>query len=307
MRTDEAPRRLIFAGATTLDYIFRVDHMPTGPGKLLPIEMAEVAHGMAASAAAAAARLGGDCMLISRAGADLAGDRIVADLERDGVDCRFVKRFDEARSAICAVLVDSEGERLAVPYYDKALPTGAEWLPLDRVVEADAILVDVRWPQGAAAILRAARDAGVPAVLDADVAPKEVIGDLVELCSHAVFSEPAALALSGRETVTEAVEALAVRYDCFVAVTAGPLGCYWVEDGGVRHSKPPRVVAVDTLAAGDVFHGAFTLALAEGMPIADIIDFANAAAAIKCETFGGRLGAPDRRQVMTVLEKKVTS
>ena len=61
------------------------------------------------------------------------------------------------------------------------------------------------------------------------------------------------------------------------------------------------VDAVDTNAAGDVFHGAFAVGLAESMPFADIIRFASAAAAIKCTRYGGRLGAPYRAEVEAFL------
>ena len=63
----------------------------------------------------------------------------------------------------------------------------------------------------------------------------------------------------------------------------------------------PAVTAVDTLGAGDVWHGAFTLALAEGMAVAAAARFANAAAAIKCTRFGGRGGAPRRDEVEALL------
>ena len=65
--------------------------------------------------------------------------------------------------------------------------------------------------------------------------------------------------------------------------------------------EAPRVEAVDTLAAGDVFHGAFVLALAEGRSEAEAIAFANVAAALKCTVFGGRLGAPARASVEALL------
>ena len=67
------------------------------------------------------------------------------------------------------------------------------------------------------------------------------------------------------------------------------------------HLRPPKVRAVDTLAAGDVFHGAFTLAIAQGCCVADAVAFANAAAAVKCTVFGGRLGSPSREQVLRLL------
>ena len=58
---------------------------------------------------------------------------------------------------------------------------------------------------------------------------------------------------------------------------------------------------IDTLAAGDVFHGAFALALAEGRAEADALRFAAAAAAIKCTRFGGITGAPGRAEVEAFL------
>jgi sulfofructose kinase len=61
-------------------------------------------------------------------------------------------------------------------------------------------------------------------------------------------------------------------------------------------------VAVDTLAAGDVWHGAFTLALAESKDITGAAGFANMAAALKCTRPGGRRGAPSRVEVEAALQ-----
>jgi sulfofructose kinase len=58
---------------------------------------------------------------------------------------------------------------------------------------------------------------------------------------------------------------------------------------------------VDTLSAGDVFHGAFALALLEGQLVAEAARFACVAAALKCTRFGGRLGCPNRQEVDSFL------
>jgi sulfofructose kinase len=214
-----------------------------------------------------------------------------------------VRRVAGARTPLATVLIDDDGERPVVPWYDPGLGRDPGWLPFGRVAAADAVLVDVRWPEGAAAVLTAARAAGRPAVLDADVGPVATTLGLAEAASHAVFSEPAALAASGCGDLADALGWLARRLDGFVAVTAGPRGCFWFDraEGRVTGLPPPPVTAVDTLAAGDVFHGAFALALAEGADEARAVAFANAAAALKCRTFGGRLGAPGRAEVEAVL------
>ena len=301
-RPDKRPH-IVCSGASSFDSIFRLDTLPAGPGKFLPIDAIEVAHGMAASAAAAIARLGGRSSLFSRVGDDGVGGRIIADLTEAGVDCTHVRRGQGVRSPICTVMIDAKGERMVVPFYDPALGSDPRWLPLDLVADADAVLVDIRWPEGAAAVLKAARAATIPAVLDADVGPVAVIYELALLASHIVFSEPAALQVSGEHTAAAALRALALRFDGFLAVTAGADGCFWLDHNTdmIEQSRPPQVIAIDTLAAGDVFHGAFTLGLAEGASIPKAIAFANAAAALKCRTFGGRLGIPGRDEVEAVL------
>lgn len=295
--------RILFCGSTTLDTVFRVDALPQGPGKVLPKEMTVVAHGMAASAAAAAARLGAEALLVSRLGDDAVGQRICEELAADGVDCRWVRRFAGVTSALCTVIVDDAGERLVVPYYDPALPADPSWLPPDIARGADAVMADVRWPMGAAAVLDAGRAAGIPSVLDADIGPRDVLLDLARRATHAVFSEPGARIASGQDTAEAALAWLSDRLDGVVAVTCGETGCLWMDGGQMQRLPGHRVHAVDTLAAGDVFHGVLTWALAQKVPLPGGMALANAAAAIKCRTFGGRRGAPDRAELQRFLEE----
>jgi sulfofructose kinase len=83
----------------------------------------------------------------------------------------------------------------------------------------------------------------------------------------------------------------------FVGVTVGAEGFYWLESNTVHHAQGLEVNAVDTLGAGDVFHGAYVLALCEGLQALPAAQFACVAASLKCELFGGRLGAPTRALV----------
>ena len=81
------------------------------------------------------------------------------------------------------------------------------------------------------------------------------------------------------------------------------LGYFWFDKGTIRHVKAPVVTVVDTLSAGDVFHGAFALALLEGKSIEDCARFACVAASLKCTRFGGRLGCPARAEVELMLSE----
>ena len=81
------------------------------------------------------------------------------------------------------------------------------------------------------------------------------------------------------------------------AVTCGEAGSWWLTNDGPLHVPAPEIGAVDTLGAGDVFHGAYTLAIAEGRDVAAAARFATLAAAIKCTRSGGRAGSPTRAEV----------
>lgn len=298
------PVKLLSVGALTLDTILRVETLPAHQGKFIASDGVQIASGMATSAACAAHRLGADVSLWASAGDDPVGDHLVAAIEAEGVDCGFVRRVGGARSALASILVDAQGERIIVPFYDSRAQADPGALPAADLSAFDAMLVDVRWPGAAALALKAARAIGRPAILDADTASSDVLEQLLPLASHIVASEPAARILCNRDLdPRQACEALARRTDAFVAVTGGAAGTWWFDRaaGSSRHVAAPKIKAVDTLAAGDVFHGAFAVGLAEAMPVEQALRFASAAAALKCLRFGGRLGAPDRAETLAMV------
>lgn len=292
---------MLCVGAVGLDTLFRVRSLPTGQGKILPYDMLQIAEGMATSAAYAVVRLGGKASLWGAVGDDEAGARIIAELSECGIDTADMVRVPGARSVLSTILIDDSGERLIVPFYDTRLHEAAKPVAASDIAPFDAVLVDVRWQKLALQVLRAAREAGKPAILDGDVAPDGVIEPLAEAASHVVFSEPAAQRLTGITDPAAMVSTLKRRFThAFVSVTAGENGCFWFDDRAncISHRPALAVRTVDTLAAGDIFHGAFALAIAEGKPIADAMRLSSVAAALKCEIFGGRTGAPTRADVI---------
>ncbi len=290
-------------GISVWDLVFRVDRFPAAPGKYRARERREVGGGVAANAAVTVAALGGDASLVSCVGDDPTGDRIVGDLVAHGVETRGVRRVADCESPCSAVFVDAAGERWIMNHasadlFDRApVPTGAEF------EDADAVLADMRWPDGAVAAFDAAGRRGVPAVLDCDHDPTGH-PEVLKRASHAVFSLPTLAGYVGVDDPALALEAATAITDGMPIATDGSRGVYWWEDGACRHLPALEVEVVDTLGAGDVFHGAFVLALAEARPVADGLAWAGAAAALKCTGFGGRAGIPSRAEVDQLLEAR---
>lgn len=291
--------RILCVGALTMDTIFRLEHLPDHSGKFIPLDAVEVAEGMAAAQAASIVRLGGEAALWASAGDDGIGDRLVAQISEAGVDTSRVRRVRGARSGFSSILMDQTGSTIIVPRYDPTITSAPDAPPdLDGI---GAVMTDVRWPAAAKLALSAAKAAGIPAILDADMAARDVLEELVAEASHIVASESAAKLLTGTEAPEAAAWRLYDEHGVFVAATAGAHGCWWSEAGTIRHTPAPKIEAIDTLAAGDVFHAGFAVGLTEGWPMERTIAFASAAAAIKCTRFGGRLGAPTRDEVEALL------
>jgi sulfofructose kinase len=289
-------KRVLCVGIATLDQVFQVDVMPTRAEKYRAHELVVTGGGTAANGAVAVARLGGAVSMFATVGDDAVGDEIIAGLEREGVDCAAVRRLPGGRSPLSAIVVDKTGERLIVSYADRRIPGPASWLP-DRLPDGvEAVLGDTRWQEGSAHFFRIARKAGIPAVLDADRAPDER-PELLTLATHIAFSMQGLRDLTGLDRPRAALKALDESATTWLGVTNGSEGVFYRRDGAVVHKPAFPVEAVDTLGAGDTWHGAFALGLAEGMGEEEAVRFASAAAALKCTRFGGREGMPTREEV----------
>ncbi len=293
-------RKIICVGHSALDRVFTVEAWPQASAKVRASSLAEVGGGMAANAAVAVARLGGAAAFWGPVGEDSVAEVMRAQLHSAGVDASGLRRFAGLTSSTSAILIDARGERLIVSYRGSALEAPADWLPLDQVASSGALLADVRWPQGAIAALRAARRARIPSVLDADTAEAATLQALAGEAEYAVFSEPGFANFAGPGEIEGGLRRALALGARLAAVTQGERGVSWIEVGapeGLRHLPAFAVPVVDTLAAGDVFHGAFALELAGGRAPADAFRFAAAAAAIKCTRPGGRDGSPTREEV----------
>ena len=293
--------RIICLGMSALDAIYRVAVIPATPTKVLATGFTECGGGMAANASVAIARLGGDACYWGRVGDDALGARITDALAAEGVHIDTVRRIHGCISPSAAILIDDDGERLVCAYNDPGLDSDPSWLPVGQIASCNAVLADVRWPEGAAVVFDAARRSAIPAVFDGDVGPPAVLVDLAQRATHAIFSEPGLTQATGSTAPGDGLVRLARSVSGIVGVTLGAAGFLWRQGGQERLISAPKVVAVDTLAAGDIWHGAFTLALAEGLDVAAAARFANGAAAIKCTRPGGRLGAPRRQEVDALL------
>jgi sulfofructose kinase len=294
--------RIICVGHTAFDRVFMLERVVPPPAKVAACDYFETGGGMAANAAVALALLGAQAEFWGPAGDDAIAEAMAADFEKHRVDATYMNRVSGRTSSHSAILVDAKGERLIVGMRGNVLKDAGAWLPLERLAGAGALLADVRWPSGSARALAAARAAGVPTVLDGDTGERDALRALVTLVDYAVFSEPGFASFTDAETHVGLKAALAAGARAAV-VTRGERGCEWLSAAApehLRHTPARAARVVDTTGAGDAFHGAFTLRIAEGAALGEAIGFATAAAALKVARQGAR-SMPTRAEVERVL------
>src|SRR5271168_2450826 len=296
--------RILCAGIIVLDEVFRVEEFPQADGKVQAKGYFVVNGGCAANAAVAIARLGGRAALAGPMGGpegeDDNGDRVLRALKREEVDCTFCQRVGGLATALSAIFMNARGDRTIVTYRDERIAAAVPADPDAAVAVADVILADNRYPAFVRPICEAARARGIPVVLDGD---RPTIEDdpLFGIASHVIFSGECLRGTTGVTDLVDGLRRIARNTDAFLAVSNGPDDIVYLDGGAVCRLPVFKIAAVDTLGAGDAFHGGFALALAEGQNEVGAMRFGAATAGIKCSRLGGSAGAPNRAEVEAFL------
>ena len=282
---------VLVVGMAVADFLFEVPSMPAASEKYVAHNACIVGGGGAANAACAISKLGGEVCLAARVGDDLIGRIILDDLHKLGVDCSQIAVTAEARSSFSSVLLDAAGERQIVNYRGANLSDDTRSIEM---AKPGAFLADTRWRNGAIAAMRRAAELKVPGVLDAE---QPLLPEAMALASHIAFSRQGLESFTSVDCIEVALQKVADQYPVWVGMTDGADGVYALHGGEFTHFRTTSVKVVDTLGAGDVWHGAFAYSLASGDNEEVAVKFANATATLKCMRAGGGRVSPDRQEV----------
>jgi len=291
--------KVLTVGIAVVDYVFQTDELPVSAEKHFATGRFDVVGGIAVNAALAIQSLGGQASLWSRVGDDQAAGFITKTLEKAGVDLSVLEPFEGQNSASSAVVIDASGERMIVNYRSDELFELSPSLSSSSIRETGAVLGDLRWIEATEAAFKAARVARVPTVLDFDLTSIEAPNALLEGSDYIIFAEAALKRFARSSNVVSSLKAVRERLpNTRLAVTCGGNGVHLINGDGRQLHIPARSVVVrSTLGAGDVFHGAFALAIAEGHGFEAALRFANDVSALKVSSPPDQASFPTRADV----------
>jgi sulfofructose kinase len=299
------PPRILCIGIPVRDLTFRVSGVPGRGSKENATHLDEICGGNALNAAIGIVRLGGRASMCGPMG-DVreTSSRFIFDkLAHEGIETNHLVHMPGLVTPISAVLVDPSGERTIVTFRDPEL-----WkvhLPDTETLLDDcaAILTESRCAEFCTDLCAEAQRRGIPVIVDVDRAMSLREG-LLNASSHLVFSSEPLQETAGVTDDAQALKKIAKLTPSFLAGTRGARGTIWLdEDQAIQETPAFPVHTVDTLGAGDVFHGAFALAITEKQELRQALRFASAAAALKCTRFGGAFAAPQRIEVEELLSE----
>jgi len=281
---------VVGVGANSVDYVYRLPQFPQpdSPASKLRIrEHLVTCGGQTATALCTCAAMGLRTKYVGTIGNDPNGERIRRELATRGVDVEHTYVRDTL-NPFAVILLDERGERVVLWERRPGLELRAEELDSALIRGARLVHVDDVDEDAAIRAARMARDAGLPVTSDIERVTSRT-EELVAAVTVPIFAEHVPEALTGERDLERALRH--IRGD-LVCVTLGPRGAMLRAGDRVYRERGNQVAVVDTTGAGDVFRGAFIVALLRHESPPDILRFANAAAAISCTRLGAIAGVP---------------
>jgi sugar/nucleoside kinase (ribokinase family) len=286
--------RGLFVGLTALDLIYGVPHLPHANEKQVANELAIAAGGPATNAAVAFRHLGNQCILLSAVGQHPLSELVRADLAAQQVELNDLCPERTEPLPLSSILVtQSTGDRAVVSRNAINLQISAEQVPANCLDNIDIVLMDGHQLEVSLAIAQRAREQNIPVVLDGGSWKPglEKLLPLVDygICSANFFPPNCTtsadavqylIQILGRSNSKKAIPPS-------IAVTRGEQPIQYYYQGQTGEIIVPPIQAIDTLGAGDVFHGAFCHAILQA-PFVNALQQAIAVASVACQSFGTR-------------------
>lgn len=303
--------KLAVLGSINADHILNLAHFPR-PGETVIGQKYQIAFGgKGANQAVAAGRAGANIAFIACVGADDIGERICQQLAQDNIDTHPVEAVEGESTGVAMIFVNGEGENNIGIYSGANAALTPQYVERHQqvIAQADALLMQLESPlDSVLAAATLARQHQTRVILNPAPATK-LSDDLLALIDIITPNETEAeiltgIAVNNDDDAERAAAALHEKGIATVLITLGRRGVWLSENGKGQRIAGFEVNAVDTIAAGDTFNGAFITARLEGKAMHDAVRFAHAAAAIAVTRSGAQPSVPWRAEIDDFLQQQ---
>ncbi len=295
------PFDVVGMGLNSVDFLTRVPEYPAPNSKMKMLQFSKQGGGQVATAMVALSRWGVRTKYIGKVGADELGQFSLQSILREGVDASSVTIEPDATNQFATIIVDgSTGNRSILWNRDERLMYREGELRREEVCCGRLLHLDGHDLQAAIQCVKWAKEEGIPTVVDLDKV-EPFTSELIKQIDFVITSSRFPMLYTGISDQVKALFELQKHTSGFLCATLGHQGAMALVNGEYFHSEGFKVNAVDTTGAGDVFHGGFIYGLLQNWEAGEILRFANAVAALKCQQLGGRKGIPTLKETQKFL------
>jgi ribokinase len=295
--------KILVVGSLNMDLVVVAPRLPQIGETILGGKFATFPGGKGANQAVAAARMGATVSMIGLVGNDDYGQTLCRVAAQDKIDTKHVEFDPEEATGIALITVDADGLNTIVvaPGANLALIPQHILAAKQAFSAADVLVTQLESPlEAVTEAVNLAVKNGIPVVLNPAPA-RPLPTELLSSVEFFVPNEREARQIAGVDSLEAAIQKfleLGVRH---LIITLGEQGVLLVTPEGRKQFPAHRVEAIDTVAAGDAFVGAFSTGIAEGMGVEDAVRLGNAAAAVAVTRRGAQPSLPTRADVSDFL------
>lgn len=290
--------KILCIGHAAYDITIPLDAYPIENTKNRVSELVECGGGPASNGAYLLGKWGMDTSFAGVVGNDLYGKKIKEEFESVHVNTKYLEMSDEVKTTSSTIIANkSIGSRTILTYR----PNTMKLTHFELDFTPDVMLFDGQEPEMSKELLLKYPD--MISVIDAGRPTEEII-ELAKLSSYVVCSKEFAESVSEMSIDYDKMETLVALYKKMeqifpgnIVVTLESKGCLYKNKGQILLMPALNVKAVDSTGAGDIFHGAFTYAIANQFDYEDVIRISNAAGALSVMKVGGRYSVPTKEEM----------
>ncbi len=300
--------KILVIGSCNTDMVVKTSKFPSPGETILGGVFFMNPGGKGANQALAVKRLGGAVSFLGKIGNDVFGQQAMQLLKEEGVDVNSVRIDAEKPSGIALITVDSKGENSIVV----APGSNFSLLPIDfnenssEFESSDFILLQLEIPFETVNWIAEVAFKKKKKIILNPAPATHLLDEFLNNIYMLIPNETEAALLTGinitdEKSAKQAALVLKKKGVEVVIITMGSAGAFVLTDELARMISAPKVVAIDTTAAGDTFCGALVAELSKGRKMEDAIQFAAAAAAICVTRMGAQSSIPKEREVREFL------
>ena len=239
--------------------------------------------------------------MLARLGDDSFSSQLTEELRKHGVEDRYLIYEPGATAGIAMIRIDAQGRNSIsfTPGANAAISPADVRANADAFEEGGILLITLELPLDTVReAMKLAKERNMQVVLDPSPVPEGGLpADLCAMVDYAKPNEVEAELLSGVpvkdfESAAVACERLMAMGIAHPVISMSDKGAYTCIDGKPVQIAPVKVNAIDSTAAGDVFLGAFAVALAGDEPVERCLHYANTAAALSTTRKGAQSSIP---------------